>query len=153
MRGNDPLATLAEVSRRRSARGEPPLNPYTEALVTGIESRRTEIDEQLATYAIGWSLDRMPTVDRNVLRIGAYELLMDRTVPPGVAISEAVLLVKELSTDESPRFVNGLLSRLLQIAGPDAAASDEGPHDETGPDAAAVSEAGPDNESGPEDVA
>ncbi len=95
----------------------------------------------------------MPTVDRNVLRIGAYELLMDRTVPPGVAISEAVLLVKELSTDESPRFVNGLLSRLLQIAGPDAAASDEGPHDDTGPDAAAVSEAGPDNESGPEDVA
>jgi N utilization substance protein B len=126
MRGTDPLATLADVRQRREAKGEPPLNPYTETLVSGIEAHRAEIDEQLATYAIGWTLDRMPAVDRNVLRIGTYELLMDRTVPPGVAIAEAVLLVKELSTDESPRFVNGLLSRLHDIAGqdPGAAAGD-----------------------------
>jgi N utilization substance protein B len=121
MRGADALATLADVQQRRRAKGEPPLNPYTEALVTGVTANRTEIDEQLATYAIGWTLDRMPVVDRNVLRIGTYELLMDRTVPPGVAIAEAVLLAKELSTDESPRFINGLLSRLLELAGPDPA--------------------------------
>ena len=121
MRGADPLATLADVQQRRRARGEPPLNPYTETIVSGVQANRTEIDEQLATYAIGWTLDRMPVVDRNVLRIGTYELLMDRTVPSGVAIAEAVLLAKELSTDESPRFVNGLLSRLQELAGPDLA--------------------------------
>lgn len=116
MRGTDPLATLATAKELRRAKGDPPLNPYAETLVAGVVGRLGEIDDQLSTYAIGWTLDRMPAVDRNVLRIGAYELLMDRTVPPGVAIAEAVLLVKELSTDESPRFVNGLLSRLKELA-------------------------------------
>ena len=75
---------------------------------------RERIDELIATYAVGWTLDRMPIVDRNILRLGAYELLWSDEVPDGVAISEAVALATELSTDESPRFVNGLLSRLLR---------------------------------------
>jgi N utilization substance protein B len=115
LRGQAPLEVLAEVRQRRALGGEPPLNPYTDTLVTGVVAHLADIDEQLATYAIGWSLDRMPAVDRNVLRIGAFELLFDRAVPTGVAVSEAVLLAKDLSTDESPRFVNGLLSRLAKM--------------------------------------
>jgi N utilization substance protein B len=64
---------------------------------------------------VGWTLDRMPAVDRNILRIGAYELLYDDQVPDVVAVSEAVALARDLSTDESPTFVNGLLARLLQL--------------------------------------
>ena len=79
------------------------------------EAHRERIDELLASYAEGWTLDRMPAVDRNILRIGAYELLWADDVPDGVAISEAVQLARELSTDASPSFVNGLLARLLDL--------------------------------------
>ena len=115
MRKLPPMEVLTDMRQRRAGEGEPPLNPYVETLVAGVVAHRDEIDEQLATYAIGWTLDRMPLVDRNVLRIGAFELLHSTTVPPGVAVSEAVALAKDLSTDESPRFVNGLLSRLAQL--------------------------------------
>ena len=64
---------------------------------------------------MGWPLDRMPAVDRNILRLGAYELLWVEDVPDGVVISEAVAMARELSTEESPSFVNGLLARLLQL--------------------------------------
>ena len=76
---------------------------------------RERIDELLSTYAIGWTLDRMPAVDRNLLRIGTYEILYRDDVPDAVAISEAVSLARELSTDESPGFVNGLLGRMVEI--------------------------------------
>jgi len=69
----------------------------------------------LATYAQGWTLDRMPVVDRNILRLGTYELLWVDDVPDGVVVNEAVQLATELSTAESPKFVNGLLSRLLAL--------------------------------------
>ena len=69
----------------------------------------------LETHSVGWSLDRMSAVDRNILRIGTYELLFDDQVPDVVAVSEAVAMARELSTDESPAFVNGLLARLLQL--------------------------------------
>ncbi len=88
---------------------------FVERLVDGVVAHRERIDELIATYAVGWTLDRMPIVDRNVLRLGAWELLWSDDVPEGVAISEAVALVTEMSTDESPRFVNGLLSRLLEL--------------------------------------
>ena len=68
----------------------------------------------LEDFAVGWTLNRMPAVDRNLLRIGVFEVLMVDDVPPGVAISEAVHLAHELSTDESPRFVNGLLARVAE---------------------------------------
>ena len=76
---------------------------------------RERIDELLSEYAQGWTLDRMPAVDRNVLRIGVYEMLWADDVPDGVAISEAVLLAGDLSTDASSAFVNGLLARLLEL--------------------------------------
>jgi N utilization substance protein B len=80
-----------------------------------VQAHRERIDELLGSYAEGWTLDRMPAVDRNILRIGAYELLWADGVPDGVAISEAVQLARDLSTDASPAFVNGLLARLLGL--------------------------------------
>ena len=80
-----------------------------------MHAHRDQIDELLAAHAQGWTLDRMPAVDRNVLRIGTFELLWQDDVPDAVAISEAVQLARDLSTDGSPSFVNGLLARLLEL--------------------------------------
>ena len=92
-----------------------PLNPYTEELVNGVTAHRDRIDELIATYAEGWSLDRMPAVDRNLLRIAVYELLYESDVPSQVAIDEAVTLAKDLSTDDSPSFINGVLGRIESL--------------------------------------
>jgi N utilization substance protein B len=105
------LTVLAE----RVGRADPPLNPYTATLVEGVEAHRARIDDLLSTYSVGWTIDRMPPVDRNVLRLGVYELLWEDDVPDAVAVSEAVALVRELSTDDSPTFVNGLLARLFEL--------------------------------------
>lgn len=99
----------------RVADNDPPVNEFTVALVEGVSKHIDMIDELLETHSVGWSLDRMPAVDRNILRIGSYELLFDEQVPDVVAVSEAVALARDLSTDESPAFVNGLLARLLQL--------------------------------------
>lgn len=82
-------------------------------LVEGVDAHRAEIDELIGAVARGWTIERMPVVDRNVLRIGAYELLWRDDVPDKVAIDEAVELAKELSTEGSSAFVNGVLGRLL----------------------------------------
>ncbi len=111
LRGMDLLDALAA----RQQRAEHPLNEYTIRLVEGVHAHRERIDELLSTYSVGWSLDRMPAVDRNILRLGTYELLWEDDVPDAVAISEAVALARELSTAESPSFVNGLLARLMQL--------------------------------------
>ncbi len=110
-RGTDPVSTLEQ----RLAQADPPVPEYTVALVEGVTAHRDRIDELLATYAEDWTLERMPPVDLAALRIGTYELLWCDDVPDPVAVSEAVELAGELSTDESPRFVNGLLGRLLQL--------------------------------------
>jgi N utilization substance protein B len=83
--------------------------------VTGAVDRRSQIDELLTTYAQGWTIERMPAVDRSILRLGAYEVLYAVDVPEVVAISEWVALATELSTDESPKFVNGLLARIAEV--------------------------------------
>lgn len=111
MQGMQVSATLA----RRLASADPPLNEYTVTLVEGIIAHRERIDELLSTYAVGWTLDRMPAVDRNVLRIGVFEIVYRDDVPDAVAISEAVNLVQDLSTDDSPGFVNGLLGRIAEV--------------------------------------
>ena len=113
LRGAEPLAILADTDRRRTEEGEPPLNPYVEELVTGVTQHQGRIDEILSTYSLGWTLDRMPGVDRAILRLGAYEVLWG-DVPPAVALDEAVTLATELSTDDSPAFVNGLLGRIAE---------------------------------------
>jgi transcription antitermination protein NusB len=109
------LDLLAERSAAGPQGGSPPVSGYAAELVRGVQAHRERIDELLAQHAQGWTLDRMPTVDRNILRIGVYELYWGSGVPDGVAISEAVLLAKDLSTDGSPAFINGLLARLLEL--------------------------------------
>jgi N utilization substance protein B len=108
-RGLEPLAVLADRHRRGDAR----VTPYAVTLVEGVVANRDRLDRVLGDAAVGWVLARMPAVDRNVLRIGAYELLCCDDVPDAVAIDEAVTLATELSTDESPAFVNGVLGALL----------------------------------------
>ena len=106
LRSEDPVVAL----ERANEAGEGPTNDYTTTLVRGVVEHRERIDEVLTTYSKGWTLSRMPAVDRNVLRIGVYELLWgDDDVPDTVAVSEALHLVQDLSTDDSPAFVNGLL--------------------------------------------
>ncbi len=94
--------------------GEGPTNDYTATLVRGVVEHRPRIDELLSTYSTDWSLERMPAVDRNALRLGVWELLWAEDVPDEVAVSEAIALVRDLSTDESPQFVNGLLARIAR---------------------------------------
>jgi N utilization substance protein B len=94
--------------------GDAPTNDYTVTLVQGVADHLGRIDELIATYAEGWSLDRMPAVDRNVLRLGVFEVLWVDDVPDAVAVSEALNLVRELSTDESPAFVNGILGNIVR---------------------------------------
>ena len=94
---------------------DPPVNEYTVRLVRGVTEHLGRVDELVATYAEGWSLERMPAVDRNALRIGVFEIMYVDDVPDPVAVSEATNLVNDLSTDDSPAFVNGLLGRLLDL--------------------------------------
>ncbi|MGF9661833.1 transcription antitermination factor NusB [Arthrobacter crystallopoietes] len=91
------------------------INPYTVDIVEGVMAMQPTIDEFLSTYSQGWPLERMPSVDRIVLRVGTWELLYNDDVPDAVAVSEAVELSRTLSTDESPSFINGLLGRLQQL--------------------------------------
>jgi transcription antitermination protein NusB len=110
-RGEPLLGLLAE----RTAAADPPVSEYAADLVRGVHEHAAQIDDLLTENSEGWPLERMPAVDRNVLRIGTYELLWRDQVPDAVAISEAVALAGDLSTDDSPAFVNGLLGRLLQL--------------------------------------
>ncbi|MBY8879896.1 transcription antitermination factor NusB [Actinacidiphila acidipaludis] len=115
-RGAAPTTVMADWIRlARTDDRQPPVTEYTRRLVEGYAEHAARIDELLAGYAVGWTLDRMPVVDRNVLRLGTYELLWEDEVPDPVVLDEAVQLAKEFSTDESPSFVNGLLGRLLEL--------------------------------------
>jgi N utilization substance protein B len=102
----------AETLAARQEAAETPLNPYTVTIVEGVDQHRAEIDETISAYSTGWPLERMPAVDRTIIRIGAFELRYVDDVPDAVALSEAVGLAQELSTDESPSFVNGVLAKI-----------------------------------------
>jgi transcription antitermination protein NusB len=105
LRDVDPITTLEE----RTAAGDPPVREYTAELVRGVATHASDIDKRIsASLAPGWTLPRIPRVDRNALRIAVYEIDYGE-IPDAVAISEAVRLVSELSTDDSPAFVNGVL--------------------------------------------
>jgi N utilization substance protein B len=106
---------LLDLLAQRITMGSPPVPAYAAELVRGVSVHSARIDELISAYAEGWTLDRMPAVDRNILRIGVYELLWAPDVPDGVAISEAVQLARDLSTDASPGFINGILARLLEL--------------------------------------
>ncbi|GAA3056809.1 MULTISPECIES: transcription antitermination factor NusB [Actinomycetes] len=110
-RGAEPL----EVLRVRREKADLVVDDYVVTVLDGVVSHRERIDELLTTYSRGWSLERMPRVDLMALRIGAWELLYNDDIPDGVAVAEAVAMVRELSTDESPPFVNGVLGRLQKL--------------------------------------
>ena len=98
----------------RLVTNHPPINAYTVTLVEGVAEHQARIDELLTEHARGWTLDRMPGVDRNLLRLGTYEILFADDVPDAVAVSEAVDLARELSTDDSPSFVAGVLGAIIE---------------------------------------
>ncbi|AOT57938.1 MULTISPECIES: transcription antitermination factor NusB [Streptomyces] len=115
-RGVSVQEVLADwIRHARTDDRQPPVNEYTMELVEGYASYAERVDELIATYAVGWTLDRMPVVDRNILRLSAYELVWVDAVPDPVVIDEAVQLAKEFSTDESPSFVNGMLARFKDL--------------------------------------
>jgi transcription antitermination protein NusB len=112
--------TSAEVADVRTAlaRTQPgvdPLNPYTDAVARGVAEHAAHIDELIGSHLQGWTLARLPAVDRAILRVAVWELLHARDVPEPVAVDEAVELAKELSTDDSPGFVNGVLGQIMLV--------------------------------------
>ncbi|HEV7726837.1 MAG: nusB [Modestobacter sp.] len=110
LRSSDPLAVL----RDRIADGNPPVPEHAVRLVEGVVEHAARIDELIEEHASGWSLDRLPDVDRAVLRMAVYELLWVDDVPDAVVIDEAVELAKSLSTDDSPAYVNGVLGGIVK---------------------------------------
>ncbi|MGY2063961.1 transcription antitermination factor NusB [Blastococcus sp. SYSU DS0619] len=116
VRGRDRM----ELLRERVADGNPPVPDHAIRLVEGVDEFGARIDELIETHTAGWSLDRLPDVDRAILRMATYELLWADDVPDAVVIDEAVELAKALSTDESPRYVNGVLGAILTAEVPTA---------------------------------
>ncbi|WP_406001978.1 transcription antitermination factor NusB [Streptomyces sp. NBC_00829] len=115
-RGTSVQTVLADwVRHSRTDDRQPPVGEYTMELVEGYAQHADRIDDLIATYAVGWTLDRMPVVDRNLIRLGAYELVWVDETPDAVVIDEVVQLAKEFSTEESPSFVNGLLGRFKDL--------------------------------------
>ena len=110
LRGSDPLAVL----RDRVADGNPPVPDHAVRLVEGAVEQQPRIDQLIEQHAAGWSLDRLPDVDRAILRMSVYELLWVDDVPDAVVIDEAVELAKALSTDDSPSYVNGVLGGIVR---------------------------------------
>ena len=92
-----------------------PIRDYTRELIVGVSENHRKIDELISTYAQGWDMDRMPAVDRNILRLGIYEILWSTSTPDGVAIDEALDLAKQLSTEDSAGFIHGVLGRISSI--------------------------------------
>jgi transcription antitermination protein NusB len=109
LRGRDRLDLLQE----RIEHGNPPVPEHTVRLVEGVVEHAARIDELIDSHAKNWSLDRLPDVDRAILRMGVFELLWVDDVPDAVVIDEAVQLAKTLSTDDSPAYVNGVLGAIL----------------------------------------
>lgn len=112
--------SLADIVNAEAARaaGEPDRLAswlYAREIVDGVADHREEIDELIATFSQGWTIDRMPNVDRSLLRIAAWEILFNEEIPTPVAIDEAVALAQEYSTDDSARFINGVLGNIAQV--------------------------------------
>ncbi len=115
IRGTNLLETLIERDIPAEGPDARPIREYTRELVNGVSENRRKIDELITTYAQGWDMDRLPAVDRNILRLGIYEILWSSSVPTSVAIDEALDLAKELSSDDSSKYIHGVLGRIASI--------------------------------------
>jgi len=117
IRGTSTLDLLNQRLVQDEGQDARPVREFTQELIIGIEAHRRKIDELITTYAQGWDMDRLPNVDRNVLRLAIFEILWLPEVPDAVVIDEALTLVKELSTDDSGVYVHGVLGRVSAIKG------------------------------------
>jgi len=115
IRGTNLLETLQARDIPAQGTDARPIREYTRELVNGVSDNRRKIDELITTYAQGWDMDRLPAVDRNILRLGIYEILWSTSVPTSVAIDEALDLAKELSSDDSAKYIHGVLGRIASI--------------------------------------
>jgi len=110
------IMVLGEHQRRREADGDGALNEYAVVIAQGVADHLDEIDALITKNSTSWTLDRMPTVDRAILRVATFELLFSDSVPDPVAVSQAVEMAKELSTDESASFVHGVLGAISRTS-------------------------------------
>ena len=115
IRGTNLLETLVSLDITAEGPDARPIREYTRELVNGVSENRRKIDELITTYAQGWDMDRLPAVDRNILRLGIFEILWSSAVPTSVAIDEALALAKELSSDDSSKYIHGVLGRIASI--------------------------------------
>jgi N utilization substance protein B len=115
IRGSDVLQTLEMRDLPEEGPDARPIRVYTRDLLLGVVENRRKIDELIMTYAQGWDMDRLPAVDRNILRIGIFEILWSSAVATSVAIDEALNLAKELSSDESSKYIHGVLGRIASL--------------------------------------
>jgi N utilization substance protein B len=115
IRGSDALKTLEARDIPEDGPDSRPIREYTRELIAGVSEHRRKVDELIMTYAQGWDMDRLPAVDRNILRIGIFEILWVTAVPTSVAIDEALNLAQELSTDESSKYIHGVLGRIASL--------------------------------------
>jgi N utilization substance protein B len=115
IRGQEPAELLALRDVIEEGPDSRPIREYTKELITGIADNRRKIDELISTYAQGWDMDRLPTVDRNILRLGIYEILWCKDLDDAIAIDEALNLARELSTDDSAGYIHGVLGRISNI--------------------------------------
>lgn len=115
IRSSDAVATLETRDVIEEGPDARPIRQFTRELIGGVTSNKRKIDELIATYAQGWDMDRLAAVDRNILRLGIYEIVWSDDVADGVAIDEAITLAKDLSTDDSATFIHGLLGKISSI--------------------------------------
>lgn len=115
IRGSDLLELLASRDVVEEGPDARPIRDYTKSLVEGIATHKRKIDELISTYAQGWDMDRLPAVDRNILRLGIYEILWVVELEDGIVIDEALTLAKDLSTEDSAGYIHGVLGRIASI--------------------------------------
>jgi N utilization substance protein B len=115
IRSSDPLAILTSRDITEDGPDARPIREYCRDLITGVSANKRKIDELIATYAQGWDMDRLAAVDRNILRLGIFEIIWSDELADGIAIDEAITLAKDLSTDDSASFIHGLLGKISSI--------------------------------------
>ena len=115
IRSSDALAILESRDVVEEGPDARPIREYTRELISGVTSNKRKVDELIATYAQGWDMDRLAAVDRNILRLGIFEIIWSDDLADGIAIDEAITLAKDLSTEDSATFIHGLLGKISSI--------------------------------------
>jgi N utilization substance protein B len=115
IRGVDASSILEQRDVLEEGPDARPIREFTRELITGVTSNKRKIDELITTYAQGWDMDRMAAVDRNIVRLGIFEIVWSEELADGIAIDEAINLAKDLSTEDSATFIHGLLGKISSI--------------------------------------